>query len=108
MLRNLTAVALGFGLVAAHATPPQNFTTHNQTTVQSNAYIAGIASPFPTNGGTTRQVLWNMIRLACFGHTDGDNCSAVVKMATDTPKPIEVGTLTMNLKTGDIQQSTFC
>ena len=40
--------------------------------------------------------------MACFGHTVNGTCSAVVKMSTNTANPVTVGTVTMNLDTGDI------
>ncbi len=102
MLKSLSAIALN--LVAATALAgPAFLTTHNNTDEESNAYVAGtIPSPYSTPAHTTRQVYWNMVRLACYGHTTNGKCSALIKVATNTDNPIDIGTVTMDLDTGDI------
>ncbi|BCA96147.1 hypothetical protein TUM19329_25080 [Legionella antarctica] len=102
MLKSLSAIALN--LVAATALAvPAYLTTHNNTDEESNAYVAGtIPSPYSTSAHTTRQVYWNMVRMACFGHTTNGKCSALIKVATNTANPIDIGTVTMDLETGDI------
>ena len=101
MLKSLSAITLSLSAVVAFASPA-NLTTHNLTNEESNAFIAGVPSPYPTAAHSKRQVLWNLVRIACYGHTTGNKCSAVVKMATNTANPIIVGTLSMDLVTGDI------
>jgi len=101
MLKSLSAITLSLSAVVAFASPV-NLTTHNLTNEESNAFIAGAPSPYPTPAHSKRQVLWNLVRIACHGHTTGNKCSAVVKMATNTANPIVVGTLSMDLVTGDI------
>lgn len=102
MLKSLTAITLSLSAAAALAVPTY-LTTHNNTNEESNAFVAGtIPSPYPTAAHSTRQVYWNMVRLACFGHTTNGKCAALIKMATNTSNPIVVGVLSMDLNTGDI------
>lgn len=102
MLKSLSAITLSLSAAAALAAPTY-LTTHNNTNEESNAYVAGtIPSPYPTAAHSTRQVYWNMVKLACFGHSTNGKCSALIKMATNTAHPIVVGTLTMDLNSGDI------
>ena len=102
-LKSFTAVALGLVTVTAMATPPKYLITHNNTDVESNAYIAGsIASQHPTKAHSENKVFWTAVKLACFGHTVDNKCSALIKMATNTANPIEIGVLSLDLNTGDI------
>lgn len=96
------ALALTTGL--ALAVPPKVLITHNLTDEESNAYVAGtIPSQHPTKAHSDNRVMWASVRMACFGHVVGGRCAALIKMATNTPKPISVGTVTIDLNTGDIQ-----
>lgn len=102
MLKSITAITLSLSAATTLATPVY-LTTHNNTDLESNAYIAGtMASPYPTAPNSTRQVYWNMVRLACYGHTSNGRCPALIKMATNTSNPIEIGYVSMELETGDI------
>ncbi|MGC1182659.1 hypothetical protein [Legionella sp.] len=101
IFKNLSAIALSLSAVTAFSSPIY-LTTHNHTGVESNAYVAGVPSIYPTPANSTREVYWNLVKLACYGHTTGRNCPAVIKMATNTTDPIEIGTVSMNLDTGDI------
>jgi hypothetical protein len=102
VLKGISAVILGLSAATTFAMPA-SLITHNNTDVESNAYIAGfIPSPYPTAAHDTRSVAWNMVRLACFGHTTNDICQALIKVATNTDKPVELGYLSMNIKSGDI------
>lgn len=102
LLKSLSALTLSLGVVTAFAAPAY-MTTHNYTNEESNAYIANyIPSPYPTAAHSSRQVYWNMVKLACYGHTTGGQCLAVIKMASNTANPIVIGELSMNLETGDI------
>jgi hypothetical protein len=102
MLKSISAIALSLSAASALAAP-NYLTTHNNTNEESNAFIAGfIPSPYPTGAHSSRQVSWNMVRLACFGHTTNGKCSALIKMATNTSNPIELGSLNLELDTGDI------
>lgn len=102
MLKSISAIAFCLSTATAIATPDY-LTTHNNTNEESNAYVAGsIPSVYPTKAHTTNQVYWNLVRMACYGHTTNDKCPALIKMATNTSHPIEIGTVTMNLKTGEI------
>jgi len=101
ILKGLSVITLSLGATVALAAPAF-LTTHNNTSEQSNAFIDGAPSPYPTLAHSTRQVYWNFVRLACYGHSTNNKCSAVIKMATDTANPIELGTVTMDTETGDI------
>src|SRR5258708_982475 len=85
---------------------PKELTTHNQTTLESNAYIAGtIASQHPVKAGTSRRVMWTQVRMACYGHVVNGKCPALVKMGTNTPTPVDIGYLELDLNTGMITPS---
>jgi hypothetical protein len=102
MLKGLSAMALSFSVATAFAVPT-HLVTHNNTNEESNAFIAGtIPSPYPTGAHSTRKVYWNMVRLACYGHVVDGRCPALIKMATNTSNPIVIGTVSMNLESGDI------
>lgn len=107
MLKSISALVLSLSAASALAVPTY-LTTHNNTNEESNAYVAGsIPSPYPTAAHSSRQVPWNMVRFACYGHTTNGKCNAVIKMATNTSNPIEIGTVTMELDTGDISPKTL-
>ncbi|KTD67316.1 MULTISPECIES: hypothetical protein [Legionella] len=101
IFKGFSAIALSLSAVTAFASPAY-LITHNKTPEESNAYIAGVPSAYPTAGNSTQKVYWNLVKLACYGHTTGKECSAIIKMATNTSNPIEVGEVKMNLDTGDI------
>ncbi|MFI4919025.1 MAG: hypothetical protein ACHP65_05665 [Legionellales bacterium] len=102
LLKSVTAIVLSLSTLTALAAPTY-LTTHNNTGVESNAFIAGSPSPYPTPANATRQVYWNLVRLACWGHTTADGqCSAMIKMATNTANPIEIGTVYLTVATGEI------
>lgn len=99
-MKLLSAVVLSLGMSAALASPSY-LVTHNNTNEQSNAYIAGtIPSPYPTAPNSTAKVYWNMVKFACYGHSVNNQCSAEVKMATDTANPIVIATVSMDLDSG--------
>ena len=100
MLKSLSAITLSLSVITAFASPDY-LVTHNNTNEESNAFIAGTPSPYPTSAHSTRKVYWNMVRLACYGHTTDGKCSAVIKMATNS-NPIVIGSVSMDLATGDI------
>lgn len=105
--KSVAALALSLSAAATFAMP-SHLITHNNTNEESNALIAGtIPSPYPTAPHTTRKVHWNLVRLACYGHTTNGKCSALIKMATNTPNPIEIGYVYMDLASGDIEPKQF-
>jgi hypothetical protein len=107
MLKGLSSFALGLSTVTALASPTY-LTTHNKTNEESNAYIAGtIPSPYPTPAHASRQVHWNLVRIACYGHTSKGKCSALIKMATNTSNPIEIGYITMDIESGALEPSVL-
>ena len=102
IFKGFSAIALSLSAVTAFAAPTY-LTTHNNTNEESNAFVAGtIPSPYPTPANSTREIYWNLVKLACYGNTVNGKCPASVKMATNTKNPIEIGMLTMDLSTGDI------
>ena len=101
LVKSLSAITLSLSAVAAFASP-EYLITHNNTTEESNAYIAGVPSIYPTPANSTKKVYWNLVKLACFGHTTAGRCAAVIKMATNTSHSVEIGTVSMDISTGDI------
>lgn len=86
---------------------PAFLLTHNLTDVESNAYIDGtIPSIYPTKAHSEGKVYWNMVKVACHGHTKGNICTALIKMATNTPNPVDVGYVNLDLLTGEINPKT--
>ncbi|USQ14999.1 hypothetical protein J2N86_06805 [Legionella lytica] len=101
IIKSLSAVALSLSAITSFAAPAY-LVTHNNTSEESNAFVAGAPSIYPTAPNSTRKVYWNLVKLACHGHTTNGKCPAVIKMATNTANPIVVGTVEMELSTGDI------
>ncbi len=99
-----STLALVLGSSLAFAVPPKLLITHNQTNYETNAFVAGkIPSQHPTKANSEGRVIWASVRMACFGHVKGGRCPALVKIGTDTDHPLELGTVTIDLNTGDIQ-----
>jgi hypothetical protein len=95
-----TTIALTAGIVYAS---PAKLITHNRTNFESNAYVAGtIPSVHPSKANSDNKVSWAEVRLACYGHTINNKCSALIKMETNTPHPIDIGTATVDLESGYI------
>ena len=85
------------------AAPPKNLVTHNLTNVESNAFVAGIiASQHPTPAHQDNSVPWAAVKMACFGHTTANKCWAIIKMATNTANPIELGRVEIDVTSGAI------
>lgn len=102
VLKSLSAITLSLCAAAAFS-QPEFLTTHNNTEFESNAYVSGyIPSPYPTSAHSTREIRWNMVRMACFGHTTDNKCPALVILGPNTATPIELGYLTLDLNTGEI------
>lgn len=107
LIKSVSALALALTAATAFSAPVF-LTTHNNTDVESNAYVGGtVPSPYPTAAHSTRQVYWNMVKIACYGHTTNGRCPALIKIATNTANPIDIGTVSMDLATGDIQPKTI-
>lgn len=102
-LRNiLTALTLSLGATTALASPTQ-LITHNTTDFESNAFVAGtIPSQHPSKPHSDNKVSWVSVRMACYGHIVNGKCPALIKIATNTASPIELGMVYMDLNTGDI------
>lgn len=102
---SITAV-LGLASAMACAVPPRQLITHNTTDLDSNAFVAGtIPSQHPTKAHSDGKVLWTAVRMACYGHVVDGKCPALIKIATNTTNPIEVGMVYMDLNTGIITPS---
>jgi hypothetical protein len=105
VIQVMGAIALGLSTTLVMASPKQ-LVTHNTTNVESNAYVAGVVpSQYPSKAHSDNKILWAAVRLACFGHTENGQCWATIKMATDTPNPIEIGRVNIDLTTGVITPS---
>jgi len=105
IIKTITAAALSISASAALASPTM-LLTHNMTGLESNAYINGsIPSNHPTKAYSDNKVFWTEVRIACFGRTVNGFCSAVIKMASNTPNPITLGTVAINIETGEIVPS---
>lgn len=94
----LSAITISVTSVTALATPT-HYITHNNTEWETNVVVKGVESPFPTLPYSTRKVAWRMVRFGC-GITPV--CAAVIKVATETSDPIEIGTLYMDMESGEI------
>ena len=102
LIKTLTAGALGLCAATALAAPKQ-LITHNTTNAESNAYIAGtIPSQHPTKAHSDGKVFWTAVKMACFGHVVDGKCSALILMETNTPNPVTLGTVMLDLDSGDI------
>ncbi len=102
LLNTLTATALAFTVTTVLASP-QKLITHNNTAVESNAFVAGvIPSTHPTKPYSEGKVSWTEVRMACFGHVVNGRCAALIKMDTGSAHPVDIGYLSMDLNTGDI------
>lgn len=103
IFKGFSAIALSLSAVTAFAAAPKYLTTHNNTNVESNAFVAGtIPSAYPTPADSTREIYWTLVKVACYGHTVEGKCPALIKVATNTSSPVEIGMLSMDLSTGDI------
>ena len=82
---------------------PSYLITHNNTDVESNAFIDGtVKSPYPTKAHGDNSISWIAVRIACLGHTTNNKCKALIKMATNTENAIDLGWLEMDLSSGDV------
>lgn len=104
--KSLSALILSLSTFCAAAAPAY-LVTHNNTNEESNAYISGIGSNHPTQPHSTGQVSWRLVNFACWGHTTNNKCAAEVRMATNTRSPITIGTMQVDLISGDITPKTL-
>jgi len=102
LLKSITTVTLSLAATAALATP-KFLITHNETDVESNAWVDNIVpSTHPTKAKQTSKVSWVEVRMACSGRTKAGKCSAVIYMKSNTDRPVPVGQVTMDLSSGEI------
>lgn len=106
LVTHLSSITLCLSAATALATPT-HLITHNLTNVESNAYVAGIPSPYPSKANFDSKVEWNLVQFVCFGHTVNNECAAEIMMATNTANPVSLGTVSMHMKTGIITPSTL-
>ncbi|MDF1677584.1 MAG: hypothetical protein P1U32_02685 [Legionellaceae bacterium] len=103
-----SALALALSSTLALAAPPKVLITHNETSLESNAFVAGtIPSQHPTKANSVGRVMWASVRMACFGHITNNKCPALIKLGTNTEHPIEIGTVTVDLNTGEIEPKSL-
>lgn len=102
LFKGLTVAALGLATTAVFASPTY-LIIHNQTNAESNAYIEGtIDSHQPTKGYSVGKVHWAVVRMICSGHIIEGNCRALIKMETNTSRPVNLGWLYLNIESGAI------
>ncbi|ARG99673.1 hypothetical protein [Legionella micdadei] len=106
MLKGLVVTALGLSTTVALANPT-NLVIRNTTKVEMNEYIDGIIPAIPTPPESKGTVPWNLIRMACYGYTVNNKCSALIKLATDTNRPFNLGTITIDIETGEISPKSI-
>ena len=103
MKQFMTAAVLSLAAFSALAVPPKQLITHNTTDFESNAFVDNLVpSRHPTKAHSDGKIFWTAVKLACFGHTVNGQCSATIYMGTNTPTPVPVGSVIVNLETGDI------
>lgn len=103
-IKHLSALTLCLAATVTFAAPPANLITHNKTSLESNAFIAGtIPSTSPTKANSTNVVPWFVVQMACYGHVVNRLCPATIMMATNTAKPFELGKVSLNMDTGEIK-----
>jgi hypothetical protein len=107
-MRRISALCASIALITASgfalAVPPKLLITHNQTSIDSNAFVAGkIPSQHPTKANSDGRVIWASVRMACFGHIKNGRCPALIKLGANTANPIILGMVAINLNTGDIE-----
>jgi len=108
LVKTLTATALILTATTALAAP-QKLVTHNTTDVESNAFIAGLVrSTHPTKAHTDGKVSWFEVKLGCVGHIVNGQCSALIKMATNTAAPVDLCWVSMDINTGIITPTPQC
>ena len=107
LIRNVGgALLLSLLASTALAAGPKYLVTHNNTNVESNAYIDGsIPSQKPTPANKTEKVHWSIVQMACIGHATNNKCSAYVYMGTNTASPVLLGMVTLDLVSGLITPS---
>lgn len=86
---------------------PKAMIIHNIANKMTNAYVDGIPAPNPAAPNTTARVAWFIVQAGCRNHKAEGICPAVIKMGIDSPAPITVGTLYVNLDSGEILPSQF-
>ncbi|WP_028387797.1 hypothetical protein [Legionella fairfieldensis] len=102
LLKTLTITLLIISAPVVAASPSR-LVTHNTTNVRSNTYFAGyIPSSAPAQAHDDGLLDWPFVKMACYGHTSATKCPAVIKVAIDTPNPVDLGKVTIDIETGDI------
>ena len=107
-IKHTLGITLSLTTLIVMATPPKQLITHNNTDVESNAFVAGtIPSHHPTKAYSESKVGWSEVRLACYGHVVNGTCPALIKMATgpNDTNPVDLGMVSMDLNTGIITPS---
>ena len=105
-IKYLAGAAIMLLATNAIATPRQ-LITHNNTNVESNAYIDGVPSIYPTKAQSTGKIFWAAVKMACVGHAVNGKCSAAIIMGANSSNPITIGNLVLDLTSGDISPKTL-
>lgn len=106
-LKGLSVIALGLSASVAMAAPSY-LLTHNKTDVESNAYVANkIPSNHPTAAHSDGKVSWTVVRIACYMYASNGKCPAMIKMATNTNNPVDIGMVTLDMNSGDIMPKSI-
>jgi hypothetical protein len=102
------AVIGAISFISSSFAAPKQLVTHNLTSVESNGFIDGvIPSQHPTKAHSENRVFWASVKLACYGRVVNNSCKALIKMGTDTPNPVDLGWLSLNLITGEITPTSL-
>ncbi|KTC75993.1 hypothetical protein Lbir_0062 [Legionella birminghamensis] len=104
MLRSLISpvfMVLGLSSPSVLASP-EHMIIHNKTDLISNAFVDEMPGPRPTLAHSTSRVLWFIVQTGCRKHKAEGICPAVIKMGIDRDKPILVGTLYIDISSGEI------
>jgi len=81
---------------------PQYLVIDNQTSVESNAFVAGVhGSSNPSKPHQVNMVPWFTVQIACYRHAVNRECPATIKMATNA-NPEELAQVHLNLDTGAV------
>jgi len=81
---------------------PEELVTHNDTDLVANVLIDERFLSVPSTPHKTSAIHWYMVRSACYRPSQHDICPATILMDYNTPHPIVLGDIKMNLNTGEI------
>lgn len=102
LTRNTCIVLLSFISNLAFA-EPNYYVTHNSTNVGTTISILE-ARPysFYTAPHSSSKVEWWMLQTGCNYYLMNSKCKVIIKTETNFPNPVDVGILTMDMRTGEL------